>query len=181
MLRPTRILDEMAPPRPDEIRTELTWLVREKGVELINHANENPSLSPKACRAFLEALIATGAKATIIGSFRADDIVRDKDILHLCKKAGCRRLLTGLECTDEATLQTVKQGGTRAKDRQAFTLLRQHAMIGLSTFAVGLDEETDAAYRRLLSHFLRPRSGEVGTRHSAPLAPVSSLIRTTPS
>ena len=36
----------------------------------------------------------------IIGSTRADDIVRDADILHLYKRAGCLRFLLGLEGTD---------------------------------------------------------------------------------
>ena len=31
----------------------------------------------------------------LVGSTRADDIVRDADILHLYKKAGCQRFLLG--------------------------------------------------------------------------------------
>ena len=133
---------------------EIAWLVREKGVQLINLADENPTSSRRAWQAFLEALIATGVKVTIVGSTRADDIVRDADILHLYKQAGCIRFLMGLEGTDEATLATIKKGGSRAKDRQAIQLLRQHGMIGLCTFAVGFEEETDADYWTLLKHLL---------------------------
>ncbi len=42
---------------------------------------------------------------------RADDIVRDADILHLYKKAGWQRFLLGLENTDEA-LKLIKKGAT---------------------------------------------------------------------
>jgi anaerobic magnesium-protoporphyrin IX monomethyl ester cyclase len=139
---------------PVKFAAEIAWLVREKGVELINLADENPTSSRKAWAAFLHALIAQDVKVTIIGSTRADDIVRDADILHLYKRAGCLRFLMGLEGTDEATLATVKKGGTRAKDRQAIQLLRQHGMIGLCTFAVGFEEETDGDYWRLLRHLL---------------------------
>jgi anaerobic magnesium-protoporphyrin IX monomethyl ester cyclase len=139
---------------PARFAAEIAWLVREHGVELINLADENPTSSRKAWKAFLEALIAENVKVSIVGSTRADDIVRDADILHLYKKAGCLRFLLGLEGTDEATLATVKKGGTRAKDRQAIGLLRQHGMIGLCTFAVGFEEETDADYWRLLRHLL---------------------------
>lgn len=139
---------------PVAFAKEIAWLHRTHGVELINLADENPTSSRKAWEAFLHALIAENVPVLIIGSTRADDIVRDADILHLYKRAGCLRFLLGLEGTDEATLQTVRKGGTRAKDRQAIQLLRQHKMIGLCTFAVGFEEETDADYWRMLRHLL---------------------------
>jgi anaerobic magnesium-protoporphyrin IX monomethyl ester cyclase len=140
---------------PVRFAAEIAHLVRVHGVELINLADENPTSSRKAWAAFLHAMIAENVQVTIIGSTRADDIVRDADILHLYKKAGCLRFLLGLEGTDEATLTTIKKGGTRAKDAQAIQLLRTHGMIGLCTFAVGFEEETDADYARLLRHLLR--------------------------
>ena len=153
---------------PVKFAAEIAWLVREKGVELINLADENPTSSRRAWKAFLEALIAENVSVTIVGSTRADDIVRDADILHLYKKAGCIRFLMGLEGTDEATLQTVRKGGTRAKDQQAITLLRQHGMIGLCTFAVGFEEETDADYFRLLRHLLRYDPDQVMSVYATP-------------
>lgn len=153
---------------PAKFAAEIAWLVREKGVELINLADENPTSSRKASQAFLHALIATGVKVTIVGSTRADDILRDADLLPLYKQAGCLRFLLGLEGTDEATLQTVRKGGTRAKDQQAITLLRQHGMIGLCTFAVGFEEETDADYARLLRHLLANDPDQVMSVYATP-------------
>ena len=134
---------------------EIARLVRNHGIELINLADENPTTSPRAWEAFLRAMIAENVRVTIIGSTRADDIVRDAAILPLYKQAGCLRFLMGLEGTDEATLTTIKKGGSRAMDQRAIRLLRQHGMIGLCTFAVGFEEETDADYARLLRHLLR--------------------------
>ncbi|WP_137110313.1 magnesium-protoporphyrin IX monomethyl ester anaerobic oxidative cyclase [Rhodobacter sp. SY28-1] len=139
---------------PVAFAKEIARLHRDHGVQLVNLADENPTSSRKAWEAFLHAMIAENVPVLIIGSTRADDIVRDADILHLYKRAGCLRFLLGLEGTDEATLQTVRKGGTRAKDRQAIQLLRQHKMIGLCTFGVGFEEETDADYWRLLRHLL---------------------------
>lgn len=140
---------------PVAFAAEIAWLHREHGVELVNLADENPTTSPKAWRAFLDAMIAEDVPVQIIGSTRADDIVRDADILHLYKRAGCMRFLMGLEGTDAATLERVKKGGSRAKDQQAITLLRQNGIIGLCTFAIGFEEETDADYWRMLRHLLR--------------------------
>lgn len=153
---------------PIKFAAEIAWLVREKGVQLINLADENPTSSRRAWKAFLDAMISENVKVTIVGSTRADDIVRDADILPLYKQAGCIRFLMGLEGTDEATLQTVKKGGTRAKDQRAITLLRQHGMIGLCTFAVGFEEETDADYYRLLRHLLRYDPDQVMSVYATP-------------
>ncbi len=153
---------------PVKFAAEIAWLVREHGVELINLADENPSSSPKAWRAFLEALIAEDVKVTIIGSTRADDIVRDAAILPLYKQAGVLRFLLGLEGTDEATLQAVKKGGTRSKDREAIRLLRAHGMIGLCTFAVGFEEETGRDYWRLMRTLLAYDPDQIMSVYATP-------------
>ncbi len=153
---------------PAAFAAEIAWLVREHGVELVNLADENPTSSPKAWRAFLEALIAEDVEVTIIGSTRADDIVRDAALLPLYKRAGVLRFLLGLEGTDEATLQAVKKGGTRGKDREAIRLLRENGMIGLCTFAVGFEEETDRDYLRLMRTLLAYDPDQVMSIYATP-------------
>jgi len=134
---------------PKKLAKEIAWLHREHGVELINFADENPTSSRRAWKGFLEALIAENLPDLImIGSTRADDIVRDKDILHLYKKAGVLRFLMGIENTDENTLKAIRKGGSTTKDKEAIQLLRQHNIISLCTWAVGFEEETDADYWR---------------------------------
>lgn len=141
---------------PKKLAAELAWLHREHGVELINFADENPTSSRKRWKEFLEALIAEDVPLILIGSTRADDIVRDADILHLYKKAGVLRFLMGMENTDEETLTAIRKGGSTAKDRQAIQLLRQHGIISLATWVAGFEEETDRDYwrsfRQLLSY-----------------------------
>jgi anaerobic magnesium-protoporphyrin IX monomethyl ester cyclase len=91
---------------------------------------------------------------TIVGSTRADDIVRDADILHLYKKAGVARFLMGMESYDEATLLKIRKGGTTTKDREAIKLLRQHDILSMATWVVGFEEETDRDYWRGLRQLL---------------------------
>ncbi|MEP7005889.1 MAG: cobalamin-dependent protein, partial [Sphingomonas bacterium] len=97
---------------PVRLASEIAHLHREHGVEVFNFADENPSAGRKPWRAFLEALIAENVSVTLVGSTRADDIVRDADILHLYKQAGFERFLLGMENTDEATLKLIRKGGT---------------------------------------------------------------------
>ncbi len=139
---------------PKKFAAELAWLHRTQGVEVINFADENPTASRSAWRAFLEALIAENVPLTLVGSTRADDIVRDADILHLYKKAGVARFLLGIENYDEETLRKIAKGGTTAKDREAIRLLRQHDILSMATYVVGFEEERDADYWRGLRQLL---------------------------
>jgi anaerobic magnesium-protoporphyrin IX monomethyl ester cyclase len=135
---------------------EIARLHREHGVELINLADENPTSSRKAWKAFLEALIDENVPVLIVGSTRADDIVRDADILHLYRKAGVIRWLMGMENTDEATLALIKKGGGTATDREAIKLLRQYGILSMATWVVGFEEDSIAdlwrGFRQLLSY-----------------------------
>ncbi|HEX8552196.1 MAG TPA: magnesium-protoporphyrin IX monomethyl ester anaerobic oxidative cyclase [Abditibacteriaceae bacterium] len=139
---------------PKKFAAELAWLAREHGVEVVNFADENPTSSKKVWREFLEALIAEDVNLTIVGSTRADDIVRDADILHVYKKAGVARFLMGMESYDEATLLKIRKGGSISKDREAIRLLREHDILSMATWVVGFEEETDRDYRRGLKQLL---------------------------
>ncbi len=139
---------------PVKFARELARLHREQGVEVINFADENPTSSRRAWRAFLEALIEEDVDLLLVGSTRAGDIVRDKDILHLYRKAGCIRFLLGLENTDAKTIENISKGSTTTIDREAIQLLRQHGIIAMATWVVGFEEEADVDHWRGLKQLL---------------------------
>src|SRR6202035_4455639 len=117
---------------PLRFAKELARLCREHGVKVVNFADENPTVSKKVWRAFLEALIAENVELILVGSTRADDIVRDADMLHLYKRAGWVRFLLGLENTDARTLNLIRKGADVATDREAIRLLRRHGIISMA-------------------------------------------------
>lgn len=141
---------------PQKFAQELAWLHRNYRIEVFNFADENPTSSRKAWLEFLEALIAENVQVTLVGSTRADDIVRDADILHLYKQAGVARFLLGIENYDEKTLLKIRKGGTTNNDRKAICLLRQHDILSMATYVVGFEEETHRDYwhglKQLLSY-----------------------------
>lgn len=140
---------------PVKLAQELARLHREKGVELINFADELPTGSRKAWKAFLEAMIAENVPLLLVGSTRASDIVRDADILHLYRRAGVIRFLLGIESYDEATLQSIRKGASMREDQQAIELMRQHGILSMATYVVGFQEESDRDYWHSLRHLLR--------------------------
>jgi anaerobic magnesium-protoporphyrin IX monomethyl ester cyclase len=153
---------------PVRLAKEIARLHREHGVEMISFADENPTTSKKAWRALLEAIIAENLQLTMIATLRADDIVRDADILHLYRKAGFVRFLIGMEHTDEATLQKVRKGGATATDREAIRLLRVNGMLSLASWVVGFEDETDADYLRAFRQLLVYDPDQIITLHVTP-------------
>jgi anaerobic magnesium-protoporphyrin IX monomethyl ester cyclase len=162
---------------PKKFAAELAWLAREHGVEVVNFADENPSSNKGIWREFLEALIAEDVNLTIVGSTRADDIVRDADILHLYKQAGVARWLMGMESYDEATLLKIRKGGTVTKDREAIRLLREHNILSMATWVVGFEEETDKDYWRGLKQLLSYDPDQVQVMYAAPLDALFPISR----
>jgi anaerobic magnesium-protoporphyrin IX monomethyl ester cyclase len=153
---------------PVKFAAELARLHREHGVELVNLADENPSASRPAWQAFLEALIAENVPLILIGTTRASDIVRDADILHLYKKAGIVRFLLGLESTDDATLQAIHKGSTKAIDREAIRLLRQHGIISMAAWVAGFVQERDRDYWRTLRQLLAYDPDQIQALYATP-------------
>lgn len=139
---------------PERFARELARLHREHGVKVINFADENPTVSKKIWRRFLEALIAENVDLILVGSTRADDIVRDADILHLYKKAGWARFLLGTESTDEKTLALIRKGAATTTDREAIRLMRQNGILSMATWVVGFEEDTDRDHWRGLRQLL---------------------------
>ena len=100
---------------PVRFARELARLHREHGVELINFADELPTGSPAAWKAFLEALIAENVPLLLVGSTRAGDIVRDRDILHLYRRAGVIRFLLGMRATTRTPCTRSARGARRVR------------------------------------------------------------------
>ncbi|MCU0385987.1 MAG: magnesium-protoporphyrin IX monomethyl ester anaerobic oxidative cyclase [Flavihumibacter sp.] len=141
---------------PQLLADEMEMLHKKYGIQVFNFADENPSSNPKAWKAFLEALVAKNLKLILVGSIRADNIVRDADFLHLYKKAGFERFLLGIENYDEMVLEKIKKAGTISKDKEAIQLLRKHNILSMATYVVGFGDEKSKDFynslRQLLSY-----------------------------
>lgn len=139
---------------PELAAREIAWLHREHGVRFVNLADENPTTSKKKFIRFLEALIEENVDVKLFATLRADDVVRDADILHLYKKAGLECVLMGMETTDAETQALIRKGSTVAKDREAVRLLREHDILSMMGHIVGFEEETDRDHWAALKQIL---------------------------
>ena len=126
---------------PQSLANELEMLKKRFGIEVVNFADENPSSNKRDWKLFLEALIEKDLGLILVGSIRADNIVRDERYLHLYKKAGFERFLLGIENYDEEILKKIKKAGSKVKDKRAIELLREHNILSMATYVVGFGEE----------------------------------------
>ena len=139
---------------PQLLADEIEMLNKKYGVEVINFADENPAADQRAWVEFLEALIRKNLNLILVGSIRADSIVRDAKYLHLYKKAGFERLLLGIENYDEVVLKRINKGTSTFKDREAIQLLRKHDILSMATYVVGFGEERTRDFYRGLRQLL---------------------------
>lgn len=139
---------------PRRAASEIAWLHREKGVNFVDLADENPTSSKRLWRNFLEALIEEDVPVKIFATIRATDIVRDADILPLYKRAGIDCVLMGIETTDGATLLKIKKGSTNRDDLDAIRLLRRHGILSMVGHIVGFEEERFRTYWQSLRQLL---------------------------
>ena len=139
---------------PQKLADEIEMLKKTYGIQVINFADENPSSNPREWKAFLEALVAKDLGLILVGSIRADNIVRDADFLHLYKKAGFERFLLGIENYDAVVLERIKKAGTVSKDKEAIQLLRKHGILSMATYVVGFGEETTRDFINSLKQLL---------------------------
>ena len=153
---------------PKKFAAELGRLYREHGVTMISFADENPTTSKKAWRELLKAIIAENCKFTMIATLRADDIVRDADILHLYRQAGFERFLIGMEHTDALTLEKVRKGGATKTDREAILLLRKAGILSLCSYVVGFEDETVWDYLRALRQLILYDPDQIITLYVTP-------------
>jgi anaerobic magnesium-protoporphyrin IX monomethyl ester cyclase len=153
---------------PERFAHELAWLHREHGVKVINFADEDPTASRSAWRTFLEALVRERVSLILVGSTRADDIVRDSDLLPLYKRAGVARFLLGMESTDDATLSRIRKGSCRETDREAIRLLRRHGILSMAAYVPGFQEAGHRDYWRALRQILAYDPDQIQLMYATP-------------
>lgn len=153
---------------PVRFARELARLHREAGVTLINFADELPTFDREAWRAFLEALVAEKVDLTLVGSTRADDIVRDADLLDLYRRAGVVRFLLGIETYDPVTRKAIRKGGSMEKDAAAIALLRGAGILSMATCVLGFKEETDRDFWQAFLALVRYDPDQIQLLHATP-------------
>ena len=134
---------------------ELEWLRRERDVRFFWLADENPTTLKDVWRDVLAEIARRKLGTTMCASIRAQDIVRDADILPLYRAAGFTYVLLGVETVTDETLAKIRKGSCVDDAWRAVRLLRAQHIMSIVDYIFGLDEETPRSLWRGLRGLLR--------------------------
>jgi anaerobic magnesium-protoporphyrin IX monomethyl ester cyclase len=129
---------------------ELEWLRRERDVRFVWIADENPTTLKDVWASVLAEIARRDLGLALCASIRAQDIVRDADLLPLYRDAGFLYVLMGVETVTDATLDKIRKGSSVDDAYQAVRLLRQHGILSIVDYIFGLEEETPRTIWRAL-------------------------------
>ena len=117
-------------------------------------ADENPTTDKEIWRGVLEEIIRRGLDIGLSATMRAQDIVRDADLLPLYKQAGFIYILLGVETVTDENMEKIRKGSCVNDGYQAVRLLRQHHIMSVVDYIFGIDEETPGTLWRGLRGLL---------------------------
>lgn len=153
---------------PESLVDEIEMLKVKFGIEVINFADESPATNQSEWIRFLKLLIERKLNMILVGSIRADHIVRDEVYLPLYKAAGFDRFLMGIETYDEAIMLKINKGGSVAKDREAIQLLRCNNILSMATYVVGFGDERFSDYWKSIQHLLSYDPDQIQLLYATP-------------
>jgi anaerobic magnesium-protoporphyrin IX monomethyl ester cyclase len=142
--------------QPASVVSEIERLYRVHGVNVILISDEYPTADPDRWEEILDRLIALDLPLYLLMETRAEDIVRDREILEKYRRAGVIHIYVGLEATDQETLDLINKELTTDQSREALRLIREHGMLSETSFVLGFPHETEETIDttlKLAKHF----------------------------
>lgn len=129
---------------PKRVADEIERLVNDHQVGFFILADEEPTINRKKFVQFCEELIARGLPDKVKWGIntRVTDIMRDKDLLPLYRRAGLVHVSLGTEAAAQMKLDQFNKETKVADNKEAIRLLREADIFTEAQFIVGLDNET---------------------------------------
>ena len=144
---------------PERVGDELSWLARQYGAADVAFQDETFFTHTARVAGIAEALLARNTSMTWMATMRADQGTRlPADVFALCKRAGLRRVMVGMESGDQNMLDWMKKDATV---EQVFTMAdkcRDAGIAVLCNLIVGFPGESDASVMATLRAAKRLRA-----------------------
>jgi anaerobic magnesium-protoporphyrin IX monomethyl ester cyclase len=127
---------------PVKFVDEIEVLVREHKVGFFILADEEPTINRRKFIALCEELIKRdlGVKWGI--NTRVTDILRDRDLLPMFRKAGLVHVSLGTEAAAQLKLDRFRKETTIEENKLAIKLIKDAGMVAEAQFIMGLENET---------------------------------------
>ncbi len=129
---------------PQDVVAEWRYLVREMGATEIGITDDVWNMNLDRAKEICRLLIAEGLTEVpwvTVHGMRADRT--DAELLHLMKKAGCKRVGFGVESGNQAVLDSIKKRQTLDDVRRAFKGAKAAGLQTMGFFIFGLPADTE--------------------------------------
>ena len=127
---------------PKKFVDEIEVLVREHQVGFFILADEEPTINRKKFIALCEELIARNLPVKWGINTRVTDILRDRDLLPLYRRAGLVHVSLGTEAAAQLKLDRFRKETTIEENKLAIRLIKEAGMVAEAQFIMGLENET---------------------------------------
>ncbi len=127
---------------PKKFVDEIETLVRQHGVGFFILADEEPTIHRKRFVALCHELIARNLPVHWGINTRVTDILRDRDLLPLFRRAGLVHVSLGTEAAAQMKLDRFRKETTIEQNKLAIRLIKEAGMVAEAQFIMGLENET---------------------------------------
>jgi anaerobic magnesium-protoporphyrin IX monomethyl ester cyclase len=112
------------------------------GVDVILLTDDYPTPDRVRWERFLDLLIERDLGVRFLMETRAEDIIRDRDILDKYRRAGIIHIYVGTEAGEQKTLELIKKDLKVEQSKEALALCRQNGIITETSMILGFPDET---------------------------------------
>jgi anaerobic magnesium-protoporphyrin IX monomethyl ester cyclase len=127
---------------PEDLIKEMEHLRKVWNVDVVLLTDDYPTPDRKRWERFLDLLIERDLGMKILMETRAEDIIRDRDILDKYKRAGIIHIYVGTEATNQESLDYMKKALSIEESKEALALLRDVGIITETSMILGFPDET---------------------------------------
>ncbi|HJV22022.1 MAG TPA: radical SAM protein, partial [Holophagaceae bacterium] len=140
---------------PEDVIEEVRLLVDEYKVESITLIDPYPTSDRPRWEHLLDLFIEADLGVRLLMETRAEDIVRDADLLPKYRRAGIVHLYIGAEAGTDELLASLNKGNDVKAIVEAIRLAREHDIVTEASFMIGHPTETPESIDRTLEVALR--------------------------
>jgi radical SAM superfamily enzyme YgiQ (UPF0313 family) len=143
------------PQSPRRVLQEVNRLIEQYDAWLIHIVDDNFTANPKRVKEICRALIDDEALPLYFMFFaRADDLIKDPELLPLMAKARMLRMTVGIDTLDPDVGEHVKKTIPLEVYREVFERMREVGMFSIGSLIIGLPGETPEAREKAVERLV---------------------------
>ena len=143
----------------DYVIEEIVWCKRRYGVSAFWFMDDHIFVNKRRAAELFQRMIDEKLDIRWASATRAD-AVKD-DILELAHRAGCRRLVIGVESGSQKVLNILDKGLTVEKNLQAVRLCHKHRVRTMTTIMIGNPDETLEDIEQTMDFIIKSRTDDL--------------------